>query len=253
MKKILLNISRVVIIFLFIVSVPIIFNLIFDDGQNTHFWIINSSLSGSTWCSFWITYISIIVSTILACIALRLTQTIELVHRHEEAARNIEMFVIENVNMGVKLGKDIDKTYDIEVTLPFKAQSLNNLCLKDACINFNDGNVLELTFDNPHINGNRFILHPLYHNGNMQMDNERILIWKFWNQNMTPGFDTIFLNITYCYSFIPFNYKKKSKLSVCTMKVSCQIISDPNQSGGTKTINSVANIIEIKKEYVRQK
>lgn len=241
---------KIFVVVSIIIVIPVLFNFLFHGDSESKFWFIKSSLSASDWFAFWISYISTIVSTILACAALKLSKTIELSHQYEEATRNKDMFVIENVNMGVKRGKDIDKAFDIKVTLPFKVQSLNDLYIKKAYIKFNDGVEMNLKFDDAFVCGNEFELHTSQEE-NIKQNNERILIWKYWRHNMTRDFETIFMNITYCYSFTSFNYVKKRKMSMCTIDVRCQIVSDPNTVGKTTTINSVATITNIKKECVR--
>lgn len=254
MKKfittLLIGFCKMILFLLLIISVPIIFNLIFHNGAKSSFWIIDSTLSGADWFSFWISYISTIISTILAYAALKLSKTIEISHQYEEASKNKDMFIIQNSDIRVQLSKDIEKEFDIEIVLPFNVQSLNDLKVLSACINFMDGYKIELNFNDEYIQGNRFKLCSLPEN--LKESNERIIMWKLWYQNMKPEFKTIEMRITYCYSLNSFNIKRL-KVPVCTIESICQLEINPEDFKRTKTVNSVTSIINIKKEQVRRK
>lgn len=97
-RKILLRLFCIIVL-----SSPLWFGILFDSGNNSKFWIFNTSISVSEWLSFWPAYISIIVSAYLAYYAIKLTETIEKTSMTEKVERNKSLFAINNITSKINI------------------------------------------------------------------------------------------------------------------------------------------------------
>lgn len=238
------------LVVLIIIAIPILFSQIFHGQADTHFWFLKSSLSVSDWFAFWISYISAIVSTFLAVAAMKLSNTIEVAHQYEEAAKNKTLFKIKNAHFKAELGRNIDKCYDVDVALPFEVQCLNNLKVIEASVSFNDGYIMRLECQDDTVDGSNLKLRTC--SENIRDNNERILMWKLWHQNMTPGFESICINITYCYVLNTFNRRDSARKTICETEVKCQLSIFATDPTKTETIGMLANVIDIKNKRTRR-
>jgi len=238
--KLFRQIAKGILLIVIIIAIPLLFNLIFIGNESSHFLFIHSTLSVSDWFSFWASYISAIVSSLLAYAAISLSKTIELAHNHTEAEKNKQIFIVKNVGVNFELGDDSNSKYTIDISLPFEIQSLYDVKIIRAFIDFKDGKKIDFLCKKG-LNGNGFSLEPI--DGNLGWDREYLLYWKHWPENMTKGFETIYLNVEYSYVLNSFNYRAKSKKNICQTVAKYEIKVDNDNLMKSKTVNTFINVM----------
>ncbi len=238
------RIVGIILICVAVVIIPIIFNEIFHGSSSSYFWFFESSMSVSEWFSFWISYISLIVSSILAYAALKLTKTVEYNNILGQIDNNISLLKITELNTDLELC-DKDKTnYSLEIKMPLDVLTVSNLTIKTARIEFEDGTIFNFNpqnMDNKN-QTNIFLLIPKFDKNDeksvkeLNKNTKEFLKWKYWESQLNSGYETINLTVTYQY-IVP-SFVRNSHNFICQTEVIYKLKSKSTQNFAIETIET---------------
>lgn len=239
------NLFLTTILFGVIIAIPIFFNIIFKDSNKSYFWFFESSISVSDWFSFWISYLSLLVSTFLAYAALKLTQTIEYSNVIAEVDKNKVLLKVTQLYTDLELKDKQKKDYRITVVMPRDVLIINKLKIKSAQIEFENGEIFKLCPHEKIVETNCFLLSPKVDDENescLQENTTKLLKWKYWESQSKNGYETINLRIMYEY-VLP-SFVRISRDFVCKTELIYKIKSKESKNFDTETIEMAT----IKKE-----
>lgn len=205
-KRPLINPQLWDIIAVFIVFFsPYVFNLFFQGTIQSHFCGITSALSVSDWASFWITFISMLVTAKLASLTFNLSKRIENNQDMRQMEEDRLKFVI------LKVSSKNDRTFEIVMTKDII--SVNEVRVESVAMNFGDATSIELkpfnVTDTDHnmLKGCRFMVEIPCESEN----NKAFLLWKRQMYNRREQFFIAELDVKIEYRFLSARKKQAIK------------------------------------------
>lgn len=238
-------VSKIVLFVVITSLVPLLFNCIFISENKSQFWFIQSSMSVSDWFGFWMSYISVLVSSVLAYAALKLSNSIEYSHFYDKCEQDKMLFQIESMEIKIieMLHQNLD--FEIEVVLSQDVQMINQCDVERAEMLFSNGRTMELEFKgDASLDGNTFVLVPPKE---IEEDTgESFLHWLLWEQQLTPGFETIQFIVTYT-SESKFNFNMtKRRNFISTIRASYTLKTNAHKLSIVDVLNSRFTLVEVK-------
>lgn len=227
-------------------GIPFLFNWVFIGDEQTHFGVIKSTISVSDWFSFWISYLSLIASSVLAYIALKLTLSIEKSNSYLEIDKNASLLKLSNVKYNESFNNE--ESFQLELVMQDEAIALDNLKIDSGYVEFED--LKPQQFKLISADGG-FKMIPQKDPTN-KLFFERMSDWYYWKLRMTSASSTISLFVTYSYT-LP-NSLRVKKDYICKTEVLYILKEDMNKTSTNveyKTI--IEKTIVVKKSLEKQK
>jgi hypothetical protein len=190
-----------------------------------------------------------LVSSVLAYAAIKLTNTVEYNNTLSRVDQNVSLLKITQLKSDLEL-KDMEKTnYELKVTMSRDVLSFTDLEIKNAYIVFENREKFILKPENKNEGSECFKLFPeqTEDKNELKQHTKNFLKWKYWESQLTQGYETVNLMITYKYVLPSFG--RMNRVFVCETDVLYKIKSKLAQESSIEILETTT----LRKELLLKK